>query len=185
MASVEQLSKLGLVPLAMIREELAPLAKGLPLHARDGTIRAFATVDAEDHERLKGFRWKLANGYATRNVKLPTGGHTTAQLHREIMGLQPGDRRQVDHRDLKPLNCVRSNLRVCTQAQNGQNKRPEGLPGTSSQYRGVSWHKARRKWHAYAMLNGRLNSLGYHDTEEAAASAAREWRAKNMPFSTN
>lgn len=44
---------------------------------------------------------------------------------------------------------------------------------TSSEYTGVSLAKRKitKKWHAAITINGRINFLGYHDTEEDAARA--------------
>lgn len=52
-----------------------------------------------------------------------------------------------------------------------------------SQYRGVSWHKAAAKWHAYICYGGKTRHLGYFDQEAAAAraydAAAREHHGEN------
>lgn len=42
---------------------------------------------------------------------------------------------------------------------------------TKSQYKGVTWHPKTRKWLARIHVNRKQISLGYHDTEEAAAYA--------------
>ena len=44
-------------------------------------------------------------------------------------------------------------------------------PNGRSQYRGVSWHKAAAKWHAYICYGGKTRHLGYFDEEDAAAHA--------------
>ena len=43
----------------------------------------------------------------------------------------------------------------------------------SSQYTGVSWDKAKRKWAAETEINGRKKKLGRFETEEGAAEAYR------------
>ena len=41
--------------------------------------------------------------------------------------------------------------------------------GSSSKFRGVSWHKAGQKWQAKINIDGKLTRLGFFDDEETAA----------------
>ncbi len=69
----------------------------------------FALVDDEDFEWLNHFSWTLnKKGYAKANIT----------MHRALM-LAPKDK-QVDHKDWNKLNNQKSNLRLCTNAQNQQ-----------------------------------------------------------------
>ena len=52
----------------------------------------------------------------------------------------------VDHRDGNGLNNCRSNLRICRNVQNQWNKRKRA--NTASEFKGVTWHKATKKWRA-------------------------------------
>jgi hypothetical protein len=45
---------------------------------------------------------------------------------------------------------------------------------TSSQYKGVTWHKRDRKWTAAIRVNGKRKYLGYFNTENAAGAAYDE-----------
>lgn len=137
-------------------------------------------VDAEDYESLARHRWHLTHGYVARKVP-GTTSQRTRQLHREILGLDFGDARQGDHRNRCKLDNRRENLRIVTNAQNGQN-----VPGdrtASSRYRGVSWNTREGKWKATVRLNGRLHHLGYFASEQEAADVAAAWREEHMPFS--
>jgi hypothetical protein len=104
-------------------------------------------------------------------------------MHRQILGLEHGDRRQGEHENRNRLDCRRSNLLIATRgcADNSQNK--SGLRNNTSGYRGVTWDKRKRKWVAQAVLAGRHLYLGAHATPELADAAVRTWRAKHMPFS--
>ena len=143
------------------------------------TRGAFAVVDDEDYAALSEYNWYLTHfGYAARAVWT---GHRTAAvwLHREIVGARVGE--DVDHADHDKLNNRRANLRICTRSQNQQNRLKSSLPGgrqPSSQYKGVSWFKSRKKWAAYIKQNGKRKHLGYFATEREAAlaydSAARQ-----------
>jgi len=89
----------------------------------------------------------------------------------------PARNRDVDH-----INGVRgdnrlANLRVVTRSQNNQNQR-KPRAGKSSRHIGVCWAQRDGKWAAYIKAGARRLSLGYHDTEEAAAEAYRRAKAE-------
>jgi hypothetical protein len=172
--------------------ELSPdgASAQIPLRARDGSVRAYTTVDAADAEWLSKWRWCLdKNGYVTRKAYLGGGGANRQmvnfRLHRELLGLPPAteDDREVDHRDLDKLNNRRSNLLIVTHAQQMQNR--PSLPGSSSRYRGVYWSKARQRWVASVKTGGKTHHFGHFSSEEAAAKAARAGRSKLLPFATD
>lgn len=148
----------------------------IPMRRQDGRLAAEALIDIVDAEQAT-HRWHLtAQGYAARRVNR-NGRSQIVLLHRELLGLYRGDRRQGDHIDGKRLDCRRSNLRIVTSAQNGQNRRPVG---GSSKYRGVCFSKQPGRWLAYGQINRKRVYLGLHDTEERAAAAARAWRERHM-----
>jgi len=122
-------------------------------------------VDAEDYKRLSKDKWYAANTggkfYACRSIK-----QRTISMHREIMGEPKG--MFVDHIDGNGLNNRRSNLRVCTPAQNVQNRR---CMGGSSGYKGVSFIKRDNKWKAEITLNRRRIHIGHFADEISAAKA--------------
>ena len=161
----------------------------IPLRARDGSIRAYAIVDAADADWANQWRWCLnASGYAKRNEYLGGGGkfarYRSFLLHREILNITGWVGIEGDHIDRDTLNNRRSNLRVVTHAQNGQNRRWR-LPESVSRFRGVSWHHVDRKWTATVKLNGKTNFVGYFSTEEDAGAAALEARRRLLPFATD
>ena len=139
-------------------------------------------VDPQDAHHLDGRPWHTVNGYASR-IETIDGTSRRVYLHRRIMGLDHGDPRQVDHVNRDRLNNRRENLRILTAGENKQNvpKRP----GLTSRYRGVSWYAPGRKWRATVKHGGRQHSAGYFHDEEQAANAARELRARLLPFSTD
>lgn len=158
-----------------------------------------AIVDDEDETLVSPYRWfrngqERHQGYVSTRVIHPAGGltartdkpglfrprHTTMRLSRLLMGLEWGDRREVDHINHNKLDNRRSNLEITTRAENGQNR----IDGTgSSRYRGVAWRAANQKWTACVELDGRAHHLGCFGSEEEAARVAAEWRAEHMPFS--
>lgn len=158
----------------------------IPIYGRGGVV-AQAQVDDEDAERVSAFRWNLdTKGYA-RGARYLGGGRSAARylrtsMHRLILGLEPGDPRQGDHRNGDVLDNRRSNLRVATGAQNSQNRtRTHG----ASQYRGVHFNRRykARPWEATVRHDGQRHYLGRYATEEEAAEVAAAKRAELMPFS--
>ncbi|GAA7771006.1 hypothetical protein RN01_29885 [Cupriavidus sp. SHE] len=98
-------------------------------------------------------------------------------MHRQIMGLQPGDRTQVDHIDGNTLNNCRSNMRLCTQKENKQNIRLKS--SSQTRIKGVYYDAARDRWQAYICVDAKKIHLGRFKTSDEArnayADAARKY----------
>ena len=138
-----------------------------------------ALVDDDDFEWLSQFKWYAVKFgrtfYAVRQAPRVNGKQRTIWMHREVLGLKPGDPR-VDHRDGDGLNNQRMNLREATHRQNMMNSR--GRSG-SSRFKGVDWDKRAKKWRARISVNGKKKHLGYFIDEEEAARAYDE-KAKKI-----
>jgi hypothetical protein len=129
----------------------------------------YAIVDDEDYEWLSQWRWFYANGYATRANKCKDNdGWSSVQMHRAILNVPQN--LQVDHRDHNKLNNTRANLRLCTRQQNSAYRNKTPRP-TTSQYKGVTRHRATYKWQARIGTNGKQYHLGLFLSEEEAARA--------------
>jgi hypothetical protein len=128
----------------------------------------WAKVDDMDYEMLGHLRWFLSDGYAARSE-----GRRTVYLHRLILGLEPGDGLECDHKNRDRLDCQRSNLRVGSHADNGRNRGSK--PGSSSRYRGVWFRRDRSKWAAQAKFDGKHNCLGHFADEDEAGRAVNEF----------
>lgn len=156
----------------------------LPAYAQDGSVRAWALVDAADHVWASAKRWFLArDGYFYRNLSHRTEGRGKVALHREILGLARGDDREGDHINRDKLDNRSCNLRVATSSGNKQNAgRKPGKHG-----RGVHFHKncKSRPWSARCVVGGRQISLGYFRTRAEAAEAARKGREMHLPYATD
>lgn len=149
----------------------------IPLRGRDGAVRAHATIDDVD-AHLAEHRWHLGERYVERSPPRPRTTTAKIRLHREVLGLKPGDAREGDHISGDRLDNRRSNLRITTHAENGQNVAKQ--PGRSSRYRGVAWHKKSGRWQARGRRDGRPVHIALFDDEEEAADAARAFRAQHM-----
>ena len=128
-----------------------------------------AIVDDDDFEALSAWKWSAsARGYAYR-MQVIDGRQKYIAMHRQIMGLGPGDPFDVDHRDGIGTNNWRDNLRVCAHVENAQNRRMSRR--NSSGFKGVSLYKKTGRWCAQIMVSGKQNWLGQFDTPELAHAA--------------
>jgi hypothetical protein len=112
----------------------------------------------------------------TSKVKIGTCGNRLpsircyelrTELARVIVGLKRGDPRTVDHINGNRFDNRRSNLRICTMAENLMNRRAKKTSKTG--YRGVYPHGLRFRsqlWHG-----GKQYEIGVFDTAEEAARA--------------
>jgi len=133
------------------------------------TNRKFAIVDHSDYYRLSQFQWFInSNGTTFYAVRKQNG--KVIRMHRVIMNAP--SHLVVDHIDHNGLNNCRSNLRLCSQAQNNCNS--VSRKGSTSSYKGVSWHKGRKKWLASMKFSGKLYKLGFFADEIIAAKAYDE-----------
>lgn len=94
-------------------------------------------------------------------------------LHREIMELHLGrklkEKEEVDHKNRNTLDNRIENLRLATSSQNQSNKgmRSDNTTGV----RGVTWHKASKKWRACISINGEHKHLGTFVNQDDAICA--------------
>ena len=143
------------------------MSKQIPL-----TQGRVAIVDDEDFDWLTQHKWyahKVQGAYyAGRTVK---GGpkQYVLHIHRAIMGLRPGDKRDVDHVNHNGLDNRKVNLRVCAHYQNLYNQGRR--VGAKSQYKGVTWNHQKKKWVAQITIGPRNINLGGYDSETDAAFA--------------
>lgn len=140
-----------------------------------------ALVDEIDFERLNKLKWAAQKDtdtfYAVKTIApTKTRKGFAIKMHRLILDCPKG--MQIDHRDNNGLNNTRSNLRICTASQNQMNRR-KLMKNASSIYKGVSWHKKQKRWHARIVVNGTLHHLGSFTIEKEAGLAydrtASEW----------
>jgi hypothetical protein len=132
-----------------------------------------ALVDDSDFDRVSRLKWsRHSQGYATA-YDPESGG--LVLMHRYVAGLEPGDRRKVDHRSHDRLDNRRANLRVGSQSMNMLNRKQTIREGFTSRYRGVA-HRggrskaacgaaARKPWAAYYGTR----YVGVFATEQEAA----------------
>ena len=119
-------------------------------------------IDTNDFELINHHQWRIIPGHRTLYVGTNINGSNVG-MHRFIV---PGCD-QVDHIDHNGLNNRRCNLRPANHSLNSANAR---RPRTAtSKYRGVSWCPRERKFRVSIKVHQQYKSLGYFDSEEAAA----------------
>lgn len=133
-----------------------------------------AVIDDADLATVGSFKWhahrsstKRETFYAARMVNVPGKGQRKQFMHSLIVEKPEG--MEVDHVNHNGLDNRRSNLRVCTKAENQRNQ--SKTVGKSSRFKGVTWHKQTGRWCAQIWANKRNNSLGLFTSEEDAARA--------------
>ena len=144
------------------------MSKQIPL-----TQGKFATVDDEDFDGLIKHKWFAKKDkntfYAGRTIRLPNGKRQTILMHRFILNLKYGDKRQCDHKNHNGLDNRQDNVRISTGSQNNQNCSPQ--KNCSSNYKGASWHRRSHKWQAQIFVEKHNIYLGLFDLEIEAAKA--------------
>jgi hypothetical protein len=122
----------------------------------------FALVDDAHYDYLSTIRWNPAFSGETQIYARAMIRRQPIYMHDLIYP----SFHSIDHIDRNGLNNQMSNLRVCTNSQNSANRRK--ISGTTSKYRGVTWHKACRKWQVQLTCLSVGYYVGLFDSEEEA-----------------
>ena len=170
-------------------------AKNEYQHNDDGTTHIFIEsknkyfpgkhtiiIDTEDWDMVKVHSWRIKGNnmdrypYAMSNIPHPDGGlekdgrkrRTILSLHHLILG-KPEKGLMIDHIEHNGLDNRKDNLRLVTRQQNGWNRKSS--KNSSSDYKGVSWNEAIKKWAAGIACNRKQINIGYFTCEKEAARA--------------
>ena len=149
--------------------KLIPLTQGL-----------FALVDDKDYKWLMQWKWNAAKSDKNCYAKRTMTDKSAISMHRQILGLEKGDGIKVDHRNHFGLDNQRHNLRKCTTAENGRNRRPK--KNSKSGFKGVSPSTSGKKWQVYININGKDKYItSCNDVVDAAKAydvAARKYHGE-------
>lgn len=126
-----------------------------------------AIIDDSDLDIVSKYRWFLSRDnmvYSSMRVGISETGliiRRNIALHQLILNTR-GLGIIVDHKDHNRLNNKRENLRTCSNAQNGQNRRPN----SGRKYKGIT--EENGKYRVRIQANGKRYNLGvYADLEQA------------------
>jgi len=122
-----------------------------------------AIIDSEDADKCKDYKWSLTKyGYVTAHIK-----DKRDLLHNFIMNRNGSLKIQADHENRIPLDCRKSNLRICTCSQNKYNIAITAR--NTSGFRGVYLDKQSKKWVAEIVAEHKYYYIGsFYDKIEAA-----------------
>ena len=137
------------------------------LYDKDNNEKCRALIDLEDKQLVKDKKWCCnKNGYVISGSSKPF-----TYLHRLIMSAQDCD--YVDHINGNTLDNRKQNLRLCTNAENLQNR--VNIPtNNSSGIIGVHFDRSRNKWKVEIGVNGKNKYIGRYNTLEEATKARRD-----------
>lgn len=121
------------------------------------------TLDDEDFERISKYKW---NYYGFTIFRWKEGTNKRIPLANAVLEEYS---LMYDHKDRNKFNNTKENLRPCNHSQNAMNRTKR--KHCSSQYKGVGWCDAHKKFRAYIRLNGKLIHLGWFSEENQAAIA--------------
>ena len=133
-----------------------------------------AIVDADNYDCLNKWSWHahyvegLRGFYAARGI-IRSGKYFMILMHRQILGLPPGDPRTGDHKDpSKTLDNRRENLRIATRIEQACNRRKRS--DSSTGYKGVTAFQNKNGvvYIAQIQIDGRHIYLGRRKTAKSA-----------------
>lgn len=139
-------------------------SKCIPCQGRNKNITSWFTIDLEDWEKVKDYKWGHKQGYILNSY--------FGALSRFLLNLAKGDCHVVDHIDGNPFNNKKSNLRIITYAENNHNKRKREK--STSKFLGVGYCKRDKIWFAGITFKSKYIRVGTFNNEENAAWAYNE-----------
>ena len=137
--------------------------KQIPL----GKTGKFALVDAADYDFISQWKWSTSGKswrYAKRTIVVD-GKYSAILMHRLLMNASKG--MEVDHIDRDGLNNQRSNLRLCTRAENSRNR--PACHNTRGPFKGVR-RVSMFNYKAVIGFQGKVIHLGYFRSPYDAAT---------------
>lgn len=136
------------------------MVKEIPL-----TQGKVALVDDEDFNLVKKFKWHAWKNHNWSWYARRSTTYGEISMHRLITDTPSG--MEVDHINGDGLDNRRSNLRICTRANNSRN-RIKAI-GKTSNFKGITL--ARGKWQSSIRVEDTLIYLGRFESEVQAALA--------------
>jgi len=140
--------------------------------------------DLEDIDKIKEQKWHphyspTMNGYYV--VATARGSKTERigiKLHRLVTNCPNG--LVVDHINHKTLDNRKINLRVCTNQENGENRKGCNNTNVNSGYRNVYYRENNNKWFVSLTQNGKKIYGGDFKLLSDAVDAAKKLRNKHL-----
>lgn len=127
-------------------------------------------VDDEDFERLSLFKW---NDTSRKSIFRSERSKLSARIKYTSLASEVMQKPHVkfDHKDRDYTNNRKDNLREYKYHGDNMANRLKFKGKYSSKYKGVSWHKQRKKWIASISIDNTRKHIGCFDNEDMAAYA--------------
>lgn len=143
----------------------------------------FSLVDKDDFYKFSTKRWyadKIRNYIMAVRTEGYGKNKKTVYLHRLIMSCPKG--LFVDHINHDTLDNRKSNLRICTVAENTRNSVKSSR--NSSGYKGVSWNSKNKNWRVQINVDNRHIEVGsFKDKVEASKAYLQASKQYHRQFS--
>ena len=125
-------------------------------------------IDTTDLNLIKGRKWRKSHTHVVSGQPSKKEGRELTHI---LLGIDPKDDSTtiIDHIDGNGMNNRRSNLRICTQAENLRNQR--FMSNNTSGFIGVSYDKNRNRYNAEIRMNDKRLHIGRYKTLEEAVYA--------------
>lgn len=120
--------------------------------------------DLEDYEKIKHYCWCYSDGYV-QNTK------NHLRMHRFVMNCKDKNL-VVDHINHITYDNRKTNLRICSNSQNGMNKKT--VQNNRSGYNGVTFDKEKNQWRVRIGINKETIHVGYFKNKEDAIQARND-----------
>ena len=128
----------------------------------------FTKVDDDMYDNFAKHAWRILGGKKKNKYVARRDDYVgTILMHRVVVGAKKGE--IVDHIDNDGFNNQRSNLRICTHAENMHNSRIH--KNNKSGYKGVSITTWGNKYRATIIFNKKSIYIGSYLTPREAAIA--------------
>lgn len=111
-----------------------------------------AIIDSKNIDKINKYTWWISKKECGYFIVYTQVKRKTILLHRVILGVTDKDY-VVDHIDHNTLNNLEENLRICTGAENMQNRKMTNRKNKTSNTRGVYWREDHKRWVAQVVLN--------------------------------
>lgn len=127
-------------------------------------------VDELDYLTLNKLHWYESSGVAVTSYR-HNGELVVISMPRYILGMQPGDKRFVSHKNGNKLDCHRSNIEIKTRSEVMSKSKVNSR--NISGYRGVSEVNGNA-WRAQITINGITHRLGTFKSAKLASEAYKK-----------